>query len=319
MKPGKYETKSNYRSADTSFMKASIIIPTLNEEKTIGRCLKAVLGQKFDSDFEVVVVDSGSTDGTQKIIEKYPVVSAVIKPSDFGHGKTRDLAVGLARGEILVFLSSDAVPADEHWLQSLLGPLERDPGVGAVYSKQQAPVTSDPVNQFRMRWMYGDQPVVKCMGGDHAFSRDMIAFSNVGSAIPRQILEKHPFRKDMKFAEDTDLAYRLLSAGYKIVYEPSAKVWHAHNHTPGFAFKFCFDVAVSYKKSGILARMKHAENEGGKYIWEELKFLVKGKYYGWIPYALFFNLAQFFGFRIGCLESMIPRALKKHLSLFWYS
>ena len=104
----------------------SIIIPAKNEVTTIRRCLEGVFGQKTAHAFEIILIDSGSTDGTMaEFPGKFPGITTIrIKPEEFGHGRTRNLGAGVAKGEFLVFLNADAWPADEHWLDSLISGFE---------------------------------------------------------------------------------------------------------------------------------------------------------------------------------------------------
>ena len=89
---------------------ASIIILAKNEEENIGPCLEAVFSQKTGFDFEVIVVDSGSTDGTLDIVRSTPARLFEIPPGDFDHGGTRQYGAKQARGEYIVTLVADATP-----------------------------------------------------------------------------------------------------------------------------------------------------------------------------------------------------------------
>ncbi len=113
---------------------ASILLLTKNEAQNIGACLEAIYAQKDAPEFEVVVVDSGSTDETIEIARRYPVRLEKIRPEEFHHARTRNLAAELALGQYLVYLAADAFPASSEWLEALLGNFS-DPGVAAVYGR----------------------------------------------------------------------------------------------------------------------------------------------------------------------------------------
>jgi len=101
-------------------MKATIAIPTYNGIERIGELLDSCLRQEADFEFEVLVIDSGSTDGTLDAVRKRAAVRLhEIPKSSFGHGRTRNLAVEMARGDFVAFLTQDAVPADKHWLSEI--------------------------------------------------------------------------------------------------------------------------------------------------------------------------------------------------------
>src|SRR5262245_6686324 len=116
-------------------IKTSILIPTKNGAQDIGACLESIYAQKSTGPFEVLVVDSGSSDATLEIVRRYPVHIEQIPPEAFHHARTRNAVASLARGEFLVFLSQDAIPASDTWLVSLLKNFQ-DPQVGAVYGRQ---------------------------------------------------------------------------------------------------------------------------------------------------------------------------------------
>src|SRR5208282_394442 len=114
---------------------ASIIILTKNEGANIGRCLEAVYGQSVDFPFEVLVIDSGSTDRTAEVVGTYPVRLLKIGAEEFHHARTRNLAAAASSGKYLVFLSGDALPADDGWLSALVRNFD-DAGIAAVYGRQ---------------------------------------------------------------------------------------------------------------------------------------------------------------------------------------
>src|SRR6266849_30215 len=108
-------------------IETSVLIPTKNGAKDLEACLIAIFSQKGTRPFEVIVIDSGSTDATLEIARRYPVRIEHIPPETFHHARTRNYAAGLAKGEILVFLSQDAIPALDTWLAAFLSSL-KEPG-----------------------------------------------------------------------------------------------------------------------------------------------------------------------------------------------
>lgn len=299
-------------------MKLSIIILTKNGQDGIKKCLDKVTGQKFWDDFEVIVIDSGSTDKTLDILKDYRIKLHKIPPEDFSHSKTRNLGVSLATGEHIVFLTQDAEPVDENWLQCLISPLLVDASVGAVFGRQIPTPQTDPVNSFRVQWIYGKENLIKHKDSKLGYSRRNFNFSDANSAIRRDLLIRFPFREDLLFCEDVYMAKELMENGYKIAYSSKAAVWHSHRHSIAQVFSRYFDIAVAYRKIGILEDTKKIENEGREYMLEELNFLMGNGYWLWIPYAIVNNLSKYWGFKIGCLEPFLPLFLKKGISKYWY-
>src|SRR5512135_356152 len=113
----------------------SILILTKNGGTDFRACLEQVHAQSTTRPSEIIVVDSGSTDGTIEFARSLGARVKQIAPEAFHHARTRNLAAGMARGQVLVFLSQDAIPASGRWLEAVVKNFA-DPGVGAVYGKQ---------------------------------------------------------------------------------------------------------------------------------------------------------------------------------------
>src|SRR5258708_7910910 len=116
-------------------IKTSILVLTKNEEQNIESCLRAVYSQEVADPFEVLIVDSGSTDSTVEIARQFPAQIEQIPAEAFHHARTRNLAASLAKGELLVFLVADATPVSNLWLRTLIANFE-DSSVGAVHGRQ---------------------------------------------------------------------------------------------------------------------------------------------------------------------------------------
>jgi rhamnosyltransferase len=102
---------------------ASIVVLTFNGEEFLNDLLYMATSQVSSRGFEVIVIDSGSKDRTLEIVGAYPTVKLVQIPNaEFGHGKTRNKACDLAKGDYVLFLTQDAVPAHTGWLEYMLEP-----------------------------------------------------------------------------------------------------------------------------------------------------------------------------------------------------
>jgi len=130
-----------------SEIEVSIIIPTKDGATHLEKVLEMIYAQAHEQPFEVIVIDSGSTDGTLDIVKRYPARLVEIRPEDFGHGKTRNLGAELAEGKYLVFVTQDAIPATNRWLYSLLRNLEL-PEVAGVYGRQVPMEDTNPMESF---------------------------------------------------------------------------------------------------------------------------------------------------------------------------
>lgn len=207
----------------------SIIIPVKNAGAIFKETLEALFCQKNVSPFEVIIIDSGSTDGTLETCRQFPVRLLQILPTEFEHGKTRNYGASLAEGKILVFLVQDAVPVGANWLKNLIDPFGSDDRIAGVYSRN-IPRPDASLRQVReIERYFRPEGRLQTSPVDHIFS-------NISSAIRKEIFERIPF-PDVKFGEDQLWAQQVLEAGYAIQYEPASMVTHSHHDNLRDAFR----------------------------------------------------------------------------------
>ena len=127
-------------------MKLSIIIPNYNSSKSIGDTLDSLIGKRVPI-YELIVIDDASMGNTLEYAKRYPIKIFKILRSKFGHGKTRNLGAKLARGEYLVCITQDAIPANNNWLANLLVNLKKEDVAGA-FGRQLPNKTADPLDVF---------------------------------------------------------------------------------------------------------------------------------------------------------------------------
>lgn len=216
--------------------KVSVVIPTLNAGAGFEELLKRISAQEGDFDHEVLVVDSGSTDGTDELARRYGAVVHRITKEQFNHGATRNLGISLARGEYVVLTVQDAVPVDERWMATMVENLEQDERIAGVYGRQiphpgASALTRVFVNSLasasleRREHFAGDPKQYRKM--PPAKRRRLAAFDNVSSCLRRSVWKELPFEKT-NFGEDIRWGKSVVEAGYKTVYEPRSAVFHSH-------------------------------------------------------------------------------------------
>lgn len=293
----------------------SILIPTKNGAEDIGACLAAIYSQKWTRPFEVIVVDSGSTDTTLEIARCYPVRIEQIPPETFHHARTRNYAAGLATGEFLVFVSQDAIPASDTWLGTMISNFS-DRAIGAAYGRQLPRHGSTLERQETLDAVYGGERVVKDPSRGQECGFRYYHFSSVNSAIRREVWQATRFPDDLKVYEDLGISKRILDAGWKIVYEPRAVVYHSHNHTTVELFKRYFDGGVIWKRLGLWNSRTRSSmlREAGRLLREKLS-RSGGNGAGRIGGAsIREDLAKSAGMFLGLHERHLPLALKRRLS-----
>jgi rhamnosyltransferase len=201
-----------------------IVIRTLNESELLGRCLETLASQQGGFELDVVVVDSGSTDGTIEIARAHGARVIEIAPADFDYSTALNVGIAEARGDLLVLLSAHAIPLDDRWLERMTAPFadERVAGVAGG----QAPWPGAPWWEvLRLSRAFGDERRVFT-----AEAADGLLFSNAASCIRRSVWVEKPFT--LPAAEDLDWAERVIADGLAIVYEPAATVYHSHDESP---------------------------------------------------------------------------------------
>lgn len=202
-------------------MYCSVIIPARNAAKTIGECVIAALSQSVPRDlYEVIVVDDGSTDATGAVARSHGV--RVIPQPPLGMAAARNTGARAARGEILLFLDPDCVPALD-WIAQMIAPFQDSTvvGVKGAYVTHQTGLLARLIQEEyedRYRCLESDSLIDFVDGYTAAYRRS--AFLSAGGFDP-----------SLGAAEDVDLSYRLSKKGHRFVFTPKAKVYHHHGST----------------------------------------------------------------------------------------
>jgi rhamnosyltransferase len=295
----------------------TIVILTKNGAKDIRACLEAVYSQKQTGPFEVIVIDSSSTDGTLEIVKQYPVRLERIPSETFHHARTRNYAAGLAKGEVLVFLSQDAIPASDTWLAALLSNFT-DPAVGAAYGRQLPKSDSGLERRSTFSAMYGEARIVKMPMDGVGFGHKYYHFSNANSGIRRSVWDVTRFPDDLKVFEDVGIAKRILDSGWSIVYEPEAAVHHSHDFPLKTLFRRYFDIGVVYQRLGIWNDRSRASlwEDGSRMFKDKLFLMLNGEEFDGTGSSLVQDVGKYVAIQLGRNEKLLPRAVKKKLSLY---
>lgn len=198
----------------------SLIIRAYNEENHIGRLLSGILEQTIRN-VQIILVDSGSTDGTLEIASRYPVEIVHIQPHDFSFGRSLNLGISRSAADLVVMASAHVYPVYPDWLELLLKPFS-DPKVALTYGKQRGGLTSK----------YSEYQIFRRWFPDHAVERQLHPFcNNANSAIRRQIWEQSPYDELLSGLEDLAWARWAQMQGYAISYVADAEVIHVHDET----------------------------------------------------------------------------------------
>jgi len=289
----------------------SIVILTKNAGRRFENLLTNLKSQSYQ-DFEIVVVDSGSTDNTLEFARKYGCKIHQIKPDEFHHSRTRNLGAELATGDYLVFITQDVMPLDDQFLEIIINNLQGEK-VAGVYGRQIAYPDANPIEKFFYEYFYPSERktiTFKDVEKLSEFYVSNVFISDVCSAIKKDVWEKYKFDERIIMAEDKKWAIDVLKAGFELIYEPKIKVYHSHRYSLISGFKRRFDDGVAMRQicdSGSVA------SRGFSYLINEMKYLSKN-YSQWVPYALVYDFVRFTGFALGKNYGYVPNVLRKKIS-----
>ncbi|WP_280527927.1 glycosyltransferase family 2 protein [Alicycliphilus denitrificans] len=236
--------------------RASVLIPVKNGGALLGEVLDAVLAQSTPWPFEVVVVDSGSRDGSVECARQRGVRVEVIPAAEFGHGRTRNYLASLSRGDFLVFITQDARPADAHWLRHLVEGCNSAPDVAGAFGPHRAHPGARHVTERELTEHFAGFGSVLSrvqLEDRERFDREvgyrqwLHFFSNNNSCLRRSVWEKLPF-PDVMFAEDQTWMLSAIKAGYAKAFVPEAAVYHSHDFGVWETLQRNFDEASSFQR-----------------------------------------------------------------------
>ncbi|MCA1648158.1 MAG: glycosyltransferase [Chloroflexi bacterium] len=282
---------------------ASVLIPTRQPGPAIRDVLASIFSQHTAFEYEVVIVDSGSRPHELQLMRSFPVRLHEIPPAEFGHGRTRNLLGHLARGQVLLYLSQDAEPATSSWMQTLATSINGH--VAGSYARQLPRPDADPLMRFFLRTTYGPTPARRQLAARGLPRLGDIFFSNVSSALRHDAWLKVPFRENVVMSEDQYWAFDALRAGYEVIYEPAAQVYHSHNYTLRGLFRRNWLSGASLR--GLTADSSAAvARRGLVYVAAEARYLVQQRNVRWLPYMLLYEATKALGFALGSA----PRPLR---------
>jgi len=222
----------------------SIVLPTRNGAATLPALLDALSRQRVNFPFEIVAVDSASTDGTSDLLRRRVDRFIGIAAEAFDHGLTRNLGIEHSRGALVVLLVQDALPASDSWLSALAAPFVADDRLAGVFARQRPRSDASFVARSYAERSLASAAMPRTVEVADRAEFEALApmaqlerctFDNVCSCIRRAVWSRHPFRATA-IAEDVEWAREVLLAGYKLAYVPGAEVIHSHDRPPHYEF-----------------------------------------------------------------------------------
>lgn len=275
-------------------MDVSVIIPTLNAEHEIEDLLAALERQSLRP-MEIFVVDSASDDDTVPLVKMHEGIRLLqIERCDFNHGATRDMALRATTGDFVCFLTQDALPASDAYLERLVTPMVGDPSIALVSGRQLPKADARRFEQLVRSFNYPDSPSVRSKSDLNKCGIKTFFASDSCSAYRRTAYLDCGGFEYVNTNEDMLMAARFVASGLKVAYEPGAEVYHSHNLTP--SQQFARNRAVGMFLESHSDDLMHASEigEGGRLVKAVSSQLLREG-----------NLTEFIAFGVDCCARLL--------------
>lgn len=303
----------------------SVIVPVKNGARYLQEVLVALGKQKLDADVEILVIDSGSIDNSVEIAWAAGARVIEIAPSAFQHGTTRNFGAEEARGEYLTYITQDATPASDDWLEKLLAPIDVEKRIGLSFGPHLPRVDTSPMvarelEEFFASFVQGGDVRIDC-SADPADPASGF-FSNVNSCIARRCFDEVRFR-DVDYAEDQAFARDAMATGWCKAFVPDAAVLHAHDYPFGQFMRRYFD---EYR--GLRETIGHVEPIGAQRLARTARAQVRGdlaymrssgwgrrRRFAWGLRSARHHTGRGLFSALGSRSERLPTPVRRHLSL----
>ena len=296
-----------------STLSISLVIPTLNAGRGFATLLHRLKGQGR-LPLEILVLDSGSRDGTRESLLQFPEVrlielSGSPGPASWNRGCEE------ARGDLVVFLSQDALPANGDWLNHLAAPFEDD-SVAGVYGRQEASATSSPLWNFRMAKRFCRKAHARRLKVGDPIRHKSLPFFIENAAVRRSVWQGIHFNENLPVGADRVWARQAVLASYTVTYTPDALVTR----------ELPLGLRAAFELGKLTGYADRQFGDGGGTLWSDSRrfardaawFLLSGFAWGALPYLALEDAAHQYGYLLGQRMQRpmpVPEGLEK--STLW--
>lgn len=266
--------------------------------------------------YEIIIIDTNSKDRTKEIVAKYEKVNFIqIKENEFNHGGTRNKCAKLAKGDIIIFMTQDALPYNNYFIENLVSPLFKN-NIVASYGRQIPRSNASELEKFSRYFNYSDFDIVKSKEDIKKLGVKAFFFSNVCSAfIKSYFFEIGGFPEDTIMNEDMIIASKILKNDKRIYYSSSAKVFHSHNYSYIQQFRRNFDIGVVFEDNKEYFLNIKNESEGIRFVKGAIKYLISNKKVYLIPSLIIQSACKFIGYKFGKNYKKLPINIVKKMSM----
>lgn len=300
--------------------KVDLIIPVYRPDEKLERLVEKINTQTVRPDHVFYMQTLTGTEEdvrVRKILEKTEhAVITTLEKKEFDHGGTRNQGAAMSQAEYMLFMTQDAVPADDLLVEKLLQAMEADRHTATAYARQLPDDTVGFIEHYTRRFNYPPESSTKTKADLPKLGIKTYFCSNVCAMYRRKVYRQMGgFVLHTIFNEDMIMAAGVIQAGYQIAYVAEAKVIHAHRYTYRQQFKRNFDLAVSQKQYHEIFDGVRSESEGIRLVKTTVKYLLaKGKWY-LVPDLILQSGFKFLGYRFGKKYDKLPMKVVRRFSM----
>ena len=285
---------SRFDNFDCEAINVSMVVPVLNAELEIANLLIRLLSQTRKPD-EILIIDSASTDRTVEIARGFKGVQIIeIDRAAFNHGLTRDMAFKMSSGDIVCFMTQDAVPVDGLYVEKLIAPFFVNDSVAISTGRQLPKKSARRFEQLVREFNYPNESNVRSKADLSVLGIKTYFATDVCSAYRRDAyFELGGFeRTDM--SEDMLMAAKAINAGYSVAYAADACVYHSHNFTPREQYRRNYAVGRFLQEHADVVACESEVGEGSRLVKSVSKQLLHER-----------NFSEFAAFGIDCCARLL--------------
>lgn len=295
-------------------MDVSIVIRTKNEQEFIGATLRKVKQQEFSGSYEIIVVDSGSTDSTLEIVSDYDLKLLEIPQKDFSYGRALNMGASAASGRFVVNLSAHALPTNEKWLTNLLAGLyQKD--VAAAYGRQSSRGHLNPFEARLNELFFGSKKLKFNLKSGRILKANH--FTNSNASFKKDVWHKLKFDERIPWGEDVVWQKEVIRAGFSIVYTPDAAVYHTHkinlpsvySNSKNCAYNLLFADKKKQSVPLIVADVALFLSLIPGSMLQNLAYVLRGSYYRHAAAIPFWVFSELLGSLVGRISYRLNRQL----------
>lgn len=293
----------------TEYRRVDVIIPTYKPDERVVLLVKKLLKQSYPLR-EIHLIDTDTGIFPEELVQLSDNIKVTHIPKEkFDHGGTRHMGMLKSKAEIVVYMTQDALPANEHLIEELVKPFaEKD--IAVSYARQLPDQECKVIERYTRSFNYPKQSRVKSIEDLDTLGIKTYFCSDVCAAYRKDVYESlGGFEEKTIFNEDMIMAAKIIQSGCKIAYIAEAKVIHSHNYSCMQQFRRNFDLAVSQAEHPEIFENVKSESEGIRLVVDTAGYLVKIKK-PWLIFSLIIKSGfKFLGYRFGKNYRKLPEWL----------